>query len=63
MLKNELSTVVSVRKVQKYHSGDIFKAIEEIYLLTLSRLETIFPNAEKGDEDFHIKIRDSIIHS
>jgi len=31
MQKNELSTVVSVRKVQKYHSGDILKAVEEIY--------------------------------
>ena len=32
MGKVELSTIVSVRKVQKYHSGDILKAVEEIYL-------------------------------
>ncbi len=32
MGKAELSTVVSVRKVQKYYSGDILKAVEEIYV-------------------------------
>ncbi len=32
MEEAKLSTLVSVRKVQKYHSGDILKAVEEIYV-------------------------------
>ncbi|MCF7833438.1 MAG: DUF362 domain-containing protein [Candidatus Marinimicrobia bacterium] len=32
MSERALSTVVSVRKVQKYHRGDILKAVEEIYV-------------------------------